>query len=247
MNHLQNQVAIVTGTSRGIGRAIALRLAREGCKIVGISRSVESCRPVAEEMRVLGAEFTPYAVDVSNEHAVAEVVEAAQQKMGKIDILVNNAGITRDGLLMRMTSEDWDAVLQTNLKGAFYWIKHVTKHMMRARYGRIVNISSIIGLRGNAGQANYAAAKAGLIGLTKSVAREFASRQITCNAICPGFIQTDMTASLPEELKKKLLEEIPLKRLGVPEDIAGAALFLCLPDASYMTGQALVVDGGLVM
>lgn len=245
--NLTDQVAIVTGASRGIGKAIALRLAKEGCHIAGISRSLASLEETAQAVKAMGRQFHSYAVDVASEAAVNEAVNAVFSTMGRIDILVNNAGITRDGLLMRMSSEDWDAVLQTNLKGAFHWTRPVTKYMMKARIGRVVNISSIIGLRGNAGQANYAAAKAGLIGFSKSVAREFASRNITCNVVCPGFIETDMTAVLGDEIKNKLLAEIPLKRLGVPEDIAGAVAFLCSPDAAYMTGQVLTVDGGLVM
>jgi 3-oxoacyl-[acyl-carrier protein] reductase len=244
---LPDHVAIVTGASRGIGRAIALRLAREGCHIAGVSRSTASLEETGAAVRALGRTFSAHAVDVSEEAAVEAAVAAVHTQFGRIDILVNNAGITRDTLLMRMTGADWDAVLQTNLKGAFHWTRPVTKLMMKARSGRIINISSIIGLRGNAGQANYAAAKAGLIGFSKSVAREFASRNITCNVICPGFIQTDMTAGLPEELKARLLAEIPLKRLGEPDDIAHAVAFLASPEAAYMTGQVLTIDGGLVM
>lgn len=242
-----NPIAIVTGASRGIGKAIAQRLASEGCTIIGISRSLESSADTAKAITDAGGTFRPLAVDVSNEDAVTQAVDQVFEEFGKIDILVNNAGITRDTLLMRMTGEDWDAVLQTNLKGAFNWTRPVSKYMMKARYGRIINISSVIGLRGNAGQANYAAAKAGLIGFTKSVAREFAPRGITANAICPGFIKTDMTAGLKEELVAKLLEQIPLARLGEPEDIAGAVAFLSSPAAAYITGQVLTIDGGLVM
>jgi 3-oxoacyl-[acyl-carrier protein] reductase len=244
---LNDQVAIVTGASRGIGKAVAQRLAKEKCKIIGISRSEASSKEIAKSIEEIGGFYKGYAVDVSNANAVQEAVDKIFNEFERIDILINNAGITRDGLLMRMSEDDWDAVLQTNLKGAFNWTKPVTKYMMKARYGRIINISSIIGLKGNAGQANYAAAKAGLIGFSKSIAREFASRSITCNAICPGFIQTDMTSGLPDNLKTKLLEEIPLKRLGNPEDVANGVAFLCSPEASYITGQVLTIDGGLVM
>lgn len=246
---LTDKVAIVTGASRGIGRAIAVKLGQEGCKIAGVSRSEQSAAETGKFLKEAypQAEYRGYAVDVSDEAEVEKAVEKIFADFGRIDILVNNAGITRDNLLMRMTGKEWDEVLQTNLKGAFNWTKPVVKYMMKARYGRIINMSSIIGLRGNAGQANYAAAKAGLLGFTKSVAREFASRNVTCNAICPGFIQTDMTAKLPEDLKAKLLAEIPLKRLGNPEDIACATAFLCSEEASYITGQVLTIDGGLVM
>ncbi|MFZ5807354.1 MAG: 3-oxoacyl-[acyl-carrier-protein] reductase [Verrucomicrobiota bacterium] len=244
---LYEQVAVVTGASRGIGRAIAVRLAKEKCKIAGVSRSEKSAQETGQFVEEAGGVYKGYAVDVSDEAAVAKTVEKIMEDFGRIDILINNAGITRDNLLLRMTGKDWDDVMQTNLKGAFNWTKPVSRIMMKAQYGRIVNISSIIGLRGNAGQANYAAAKAGLIGFSKSVAREFASRNMTCNVICPGFIQTDMTASLPEDLKTRLLNEIPLKRLGKPEDIAGAVAFLCSKEANYLTGQVLTIDGGLVM
>lgn len=244
---LKDQVAIVTGASRGIGQAIALRLAQEGCHIAAVSRSEASAEPVKKAVMEMGRTCRTYAVDVADEAAVAKAVEQIDKDFDRVDILVNNAGITRDNLLMRMSGEDWDAVIQTNLKGAFNWTKPVTRLMVKARYGRVINISSVIGLRGNAGQANYAAAKAGLIGFSKSVAREFASRNVTCNVICPGFIQTDMTAGLPEDLKAKLLNEIPLKRLGQPEDIAGATAFLCSKEADYLTGQVLTIDGGLVM
>lgn len=242
---LKDQIAIVTGASRGIGKAIALELAREGCRIVGISRSEESANRPRAEIEETGAKYLGLGVDVSSSQAVEEAVAAILKEFQTVDILVNNAGITRDTLMMRMTDEDWNAVLQTNLSGAFFWIKAVTRPMMKARKGRIVNISSVIGQHGNAGQANYAAAKAGMIGLTQSIAKEFAPRGITCNAVCPGFIQTDMTNELNDDLKAKLLEQIPLKRLGDPEDVAGLTAFLCTDAASYLTGQALTVDGGL--
>ena len=242
---LANQTAIVTGASRGIGKAIALTLAREGCNIAGVARSEESANSVAAEVRALGVKFFGYGVDISSSLAVNECVEKVQQEFGGVNILVNNAGITRDTLLMRMSDEDWDMVLQTNLKGAFNWTRAVTRPMMKARKGKIINVGSVIGLHGNAGQANYAAAKAGLIGFTKSVAKELASRNINCNVICPGFIQTDMTAVLADELKQKLLDQIPLKRLGDANDVAELALFLAANSADYITGQVFTVDGGL--
>jgi len=242
---LSNQVAIVTGASRGIGKAIALALAREGCHIAGIARSQASANAIAGEITALGVKYSGYGTDVSSSASVNETVDQVIKDFGQIDILVNNAGITRDTLLMRMSDEDWDAVLQTNLKGAFNWTRAVCRPMMKARKGRLVNVGSVIGLHGNAGQSNYAAAKAGLIGFSKSVAKELASRHITCNVICPGFIQTDMTDVLPEELKQKLLEQIPLKRLGEARDVAELALFLSGPDSAYITGQVFTVDGGL--
>ncbi|MDX6767030.1 MAG: 3-oxoacyl-ACP reductase FabG [Candidatus Methylacidiphilales bacterium] len=245
MNSLKDQVAIVTGASRGIGRAVALRLAAEGCHIAGVSRSTESAQTLAADIQALGVTYRGYGVDVADTAAVAAAVDKIQLDFGRIDILVNNAGITRDTLIMRMSDEDWQAVIQTNLTGAFNWIRPVTKVMIKARSGRVVNIGSVIGLHGNAGQANYAAAKAGLIGLTKSAAKELAARGITVNVICPGFIETDMTGALKDDLKAKLLENIPLKRFGTPDDVAHLTAFLCGPASSYMTGQALTVDGGL--
>jgi 3-oxoacyl-[acyl-carrier protein] reductase len=242
---LKDQVAIVTGASRGIGKAVALELAAQGCAIAGVSRSLESASAIAAEVEALGVAYRPYAVDVADTAAVTAAVDQIQRDFGRIDILVNNAGITRDTLLMRMSDEDWTTVLQTNLTGAFNWLRPVSKLMVKARAGRIINIGSVIGLHGNAGQANYAAAKAGLIGLTKSAAKELAPRGITVNVICPGFIETDMTAVLKDDLKAKLLEAIPLKRFGTPADVARLTAFLAGPDASYITGQALTVDGGL--
>ena len=245
MKKLADQTAIITGASRGIGKAIALTLAREGCNIAGVARSDASANAIADEVRALGVKYAGYGVDISDSAAVTACVESVQKEFGNIDILVNNAGITKDTLLMRMSDQDWDAVLQTNLKGAFNWTRAATKFMMKARKGRIVNVGSVIGLHGNAGQANYAAAKAGLIGFSKSVAKELAGRNITCNVICPGFIQTDMTDVLSDELKQKLQEQIPLKRLGEARDVAELALYLSSADSSYMTGQVLTVDGGL--
>jgi 3-oxoacyl-[acyl-carrier protein] reductase len=244
---LNDKVALVTGASRGLGKAIALALSAEGASIAAVARSEEALKETVEAIRSTGGTIEPYALDVADEAAVEATVEKIAARFQHIDILVNNAGVTRDGLLMRMKSEDWDAVIDTNLKGAFHLTKPVGRLMVRQRSGRIINISSVIGLMGNAGQANYAASKAGLIGFSKSVAREFASRSITCNVVCPGFIETDMTKGLGEDLRKKLLEKIPLARLGQPDDVAGAVTFLCSPAASYITGQILTVDGGMVM
>jgi 3-oxoacyl-[acyl-carrier protein] reductase len=246
-NFLTNKVALVTGASRGLGKAIALALAAEGAAIAAVARSEEALKETLEAIRALGGVAEPYALDVSDDVAVEATMEKIIARFQHVDVLVNNAGVTRDGLLMRMKTEDWDAVIDTNLKGAFHLTKPVGRLMVKQRAGRIINISSVIGLMGNAGQANYAASKAGLIGFSKSVAREFASRGITCNVVCPGFIETDMTRSLSEELRKKLLERIPLQRLGQPEDVAGVVAFLCSPAASYITGQILTVDGGMVM
>jgi 3-oxoacyl-[acyl-carrier protein] reductase len=244
---LTGQVALVTGASRGLGKAIALALAAQGASIAAVARSEEALKETLEAIRGAGGAAEGFAGDVSNGETMDAVVEQITKRFDKIDILINNAGVTRDGLLARMTSEAWDAVIDTNLKGAFNLTRTVGRMMVRQRSGRIINISSVIGLMGNAGQANYAASKAGLIGFSKSVAREFASRGITCNVICPGFIETDMTRELSEESRKKLLERIPLQRFGQPEDIAGVAAFLCSPAANYITGQILTVDGGMVM
>jgi 3-oxoacyl-[acyl-carrier protein] reductase len=247
MGQLANQIAVVTGAGRGIGRAIALKFAAEGADVVCISRTIENSDKVAGEVRALGRKAWAHAVDVSDSKAVAEAAEKILSEVGRVDILVNNAGVTRDGLLMRMSEADWDTVLDTNLKGAFLFTKAFARQFLKQRAGRILNVASIIGLIGNAGQCNYAASKAALIGLTKSVARELASRGITVNALAPGFIETDMTAALGAEVRKELLERIPLNSLGQPEDIASAALFLASPAARYVTGQVLTVDGGMVM
>jgi 3-oxoacyl-[acyl-carrier protein] reductase len=247
MSQLQNQVAVVTGAGRGIGRAIALKFAQEGADVVCVSRTMENSQKVAEEVRALGRKAWAHAVDVSDAKAVAEAAEKILSEAGKVDILVNNAGVTRDGLVMRMSDEDWDAVLNTNLKGAFVFTKAFSRAFAKQRSGRIINVASVIGLMGNAGQANYAASKAGLIGFTKSVAREFATRGITVNALAPGFIETDMTAVLNDEIKNQILNGIPMKSFGKAEDIANAALFLASPSSRYITGQVLAVDGGMVM
>ena len=247
MKFLTDKVALITGASRGLGKAIALALAAEGASIAAVARSEDALKDTLEAIRATGGVAEPYALDVSDDAAVEATVEKITARFQHIDVLVNNAGVTRDGLLMRMKSEDWDAVIDTNLKGAFHLTKPVGRLMVKQRAGRIINISSVIGLMGNAGQANYAASKAGLIGFSKSVAREFASRNITCNVVCPGFIETDMTRGLGDDLRKKLLEKIPLQRLGQPDDVAGVVAFLCSPAANYITGQILTVDGGMVM
>lgn len=247
MKQLENQIAVVTGAGRGIGRAIALKFASEGADIVCVSRTAENSEKVAAEVRALGRKAWAHAVDVADAGAVAASAEKILADCGKVDILVNNAGVTKDGLLMRMSDTDWDTVLDTNLKGAFLFTKAFTRAFVKQRAGRIINVSSIVGLIGNAGQANYAASKAGLIGFTQSVARELGSRNITVNALAPGFIDTDMTAGLSAELKADLIKKIPLNTLGQPEDIASAALFLAGPGARYITGQVLTVDGGMVM
>ena len=247
MSQLANQIAVVTGAGRGIGRAIALKFAAEGADVVCVSRTQENSEKVAAEVRALGRQAWAHAVDVSDSAAVAAAAGKILAEAGRVDILVNNAGVTRDGLLMRMSDADWDTVLDTNLKGAFLFTKAFTRAFLKQRSGRIINVASIIGLIGNAGQANYAASKAGLIGFTQSVARELASRGITANALAPGFIETDMTAALSAEMKAELLKKIPLNTLGQAEDIAHAALFLASPAARYITGQVLAVDGGMVM
>lgn len=247
MSELANQIAVVTGASRGIGRAIALKFAAAGADVACVARSVENAKKVADEISAMGRKAWSYGVDVADPKAVAATAEAILKDTGKIDILVNNAGVTKDGLLMRMSEEDWDLVLNTNLRGAFAFTKAFSRQLLGQRSGRIINVASVIGLMGNAGQANYSASKAGLIGFTKSVAREFASRGITVNALAPGFIETDMTAVLNEQTKTAIQNNIPMKALGKVEDIAAAALFLASPGARYITGQVLAVDGGMVM
>jgi 3-oxoacyl-[acyl-carrier protein] reductase len=245
---LQGKVALVTGASRGIGRAIALELARQGAKIaVNYAGSEAKANEVVEEIKNMGGEAFAIQADVSDAQAVDRMIKTVLERFGRIDILVNNAGITRDNLLMRMKEEEWDDVININLKGVFNCTKAVTRPMMKQRYGRIVNIASIVGVMGNPGQANYVASKAGVIGLTKTAARELASRNITVNAVAPGFITTDMTERLNEEIKAEMLKQIPLARFGEPEDVAKVVAFLASDAASYMTGQTLHVDGGMVM
>jgi 3-oxoacyl-[acyl-carrier protein] reductase len=247
MPQLDNQIAVITGAGRGIGRAIALKFAAEGADVVCVSRTLENAEKVAGEVRALGRRAWAHAVDVADSAAVLEAGEKILGEAGRVDILVNNAGITRDGLLMRLSEADWDCVLNTNVKGAFSFTKAFSRAFLKQRSGRIINISSVIGLVGNAGQCNYAASKAALIGFTKSVAKEFASRGVTANAVAPGFIETDMTAALTQELKADLIKRIPLNSLGCAEDVAHAAVFLAGPGARYITGQVLTVDGGMVM
>jgi 3-oxoacyl-[acyl-carrier protein] reductase len=248
MMRFENQVAIVTGAGRGIGHAIAVRLAKEGGRVASVSRSEANARRTADEINGARAEAArPYGVDVADHAAVQQVCAQILADFGHIDVLVNNAGVTRDGLSMRMSIEDWDTVIDTNLRGAFSFAQGVIRPMIKQRSGRIINISSIAGLSGNPGQANYAASKAGLVGLTKTLARELASRAITVNAIAPGFIVTDMTDVLSDELKKAVLTKIPLGKFGEPADIAAAVAFLASAEAKYITGQVLTVDGGIVM
>ena len=247
MTQLANQIAVITGAGRGIGRAIALKFAAEGADVACLSRTSENAEKVAVEVRALGRRAWAHAVDVSDPAAVAAAAQQILAAAGRVDILVNNAGVARDGLILRMSEADWDAVLDTNLKGAFLATKAFARSMIKQRSGRILNISSVIGLIGNAGQCNYAASKAGLIGFTQSAARELASRGITVNALAPGFIETDMTAGFTEPMRAELLQRIPLGFFGQPEDVAGAALFLASPAARYLTGQVLTVDGGMVM
>ena len=236
--------ALVTGGSRGIGFAVAKRLVSEGAKVALVSTKLEGAVAAAAQ---LGDNAKGYACDVSSYDDVQALVAAVLADFGKIDILVNNAGITQDDLLMRMSEEEWDRVLAVNLKGSFNTCKAVMRPMMKARFGRIINISSVVGLCGNPGQTNYAAAKAGLIGFTKSLAREIASRNITVNAVAPGLVETDMSGALPEEARNAFIQQVPLARAGKPEDIAGAVAFLAGPDASYITGHVICVDGGMCM
>jgi 3-oxoacyl-[acyl-carrier protein] reductase len=241
------QVALITGASQGIGEAIAGRLASEGCSVVLASRRKEACAAVAEQLAEHEIETLAVAMDVGEMKSVSAAIDEALERFGGIDFLVNNAGITRDNLLLRLDPEDWDAVLRTDLTGVYNCSKAVLRSMLRRRSGRIVTISSVVGLLGNAGQTAYAAAKAGVFGFTKSLAREVASRNITVNAIAPGYISTEMTAGLSEEVTEKLQQQIPLGRLGEGADVAGAVRFLLSEDASYVTGQILSVDGGMYM
>lgn len=242
---LEGQVALVTGGSRGIGLAIAQTLAQAGARVAVASRGRDGAETAAAGLE--GTGHTGFALDVADSGSVDSVVKAVEGEMGSLDILVNNAGVTRDNVLMRLKDDDWDAVVDTNLRGAFNTIRAASRGMMKRRAGRIINIGSVVGISGNKGQANYAASKAGLIGLTKSVARELASRGVLVNLVAPGYIDTDMTADLPEAARESLLQQIALGRLGRPDDIAGVVRFLAGPAAAYMTGQVLVVDGGMVI
>lgn len=244
---LADKVAIVTGASRGIGRAISVALAGQGAKVVASARNADALADLVAEIKDAGGEIIAVTGDVALEADANNIVEQAIGAFGRVDILVNNAGITRDGLLLRMKNEDWDAVLDTNLKGTFHCIRAVSKYMSKQRSGRIINISSVVGEMGNAGQVNYCASKAGLLGLTKSVARELARRNVTVNAITPGFIVTDMTESMTDKAREAMTEQIPLGRLGDAGDVAGAVLFLASDQASYITGQVLGVNGGMYM
>lgn len=245
---LEGKVALVTGASRGIGRAIAVTLAKAGADVaLNFAGNVAAAEEVAAEITAMGRKAILVQGSVADSSAAQEIVDKTVEQLGKIDILINNAGITRDGLLMRMKEEDWDAVLTTNLKGVFNCTKGAIKYMMKQRSGKIVNMASVVGEMGNAGQANYAAAKAGVIGFTKSVAKEVASRGITANAVAPGFIATDMTSVLADKVQEELVKGIPLGRGGNPQDIANAVLFLVSDEAAYITGQVLNVDGGMVM
>ena len=247
MNELANQVAVVTGAGRGIGQAIALKLAGAGADIACVDLKLEFCAETVQKVQGLGRKAWPFAANVSEAASVEATAEQILAATSKVDILVNNAGITKDGLLMRMSEADWDAVLDINLKGTFLFTKVFTRSFLKQRSGHIVNIASVIGLIGNAGQCNYGASKAGVIGFTKSAARELASRSITVNAIAPGFIETAMTAKISPEAREGLLKQIPLGNLGQPDDVANAVLFLASPAARYITGQVLSVDGGMAM
>jgi 3-oxoacyl-[acyl-carrier protein] reductase len=240
-------VAIVTGGSRGIGAAIVKRLAKDGYHVVAVARNMDKLNAIVQEATAAGQSAEAMAVDIADSAAVTTMVESTVEKHGRLDVLVNNAGITKDGLILRMEDADFDSVINTNLKSAFVAIRSAARPMMRAKFGRIINISSVSGVAGNAGQANYAASKAGLIGLSKTVAKELGTKGITCNCIAPGFITTDMTDVLPDMVKQEVLKVIPLKRFGAAEEVAAAVAFLASKDAGYITGQVLDVDGGMVM
>jgi len=243
---LEGKVALVTGGARGIGRAIALLFAKEGADIAVADVNLQQAENTAKEIGSFGRQAIALQVDITDYGKVEEAVNKILDKLGKVDILVNNAGITKDNLLLRMSEAEWDAVLDVNLKGTFNCIKAVSRPMIKQRSGKIINIASIIGIIGNPGQANYSASKAGIIALTKTAAKELASRNINVNAVAPGFIQTEMTAKLPEEIKQKMLAAIPMGKLGVPEDVAAVCLFLASEESGYITGQTIVIDGGMV-
>ena len=248
MKTLENMTAVVTGGSRGIGRAIALAMAQEGANVAILyAGNREAAEQTEQEIAQIGGKVRAYQCDVSSFEETETVTKQILEEFGQVDILVNNAGIVRDGFLLSLQDEAFDAVIDTNLKCAFHMIRHLYSHMMRKRSGRIINISSIVGLTGNAAQANYAAAKAGVIGLTKSTAKELAGRGVTCNAIAPGYIQSDMTDAMPEKAKEAIASQIPMKRTGLPQDVANLAVFLAGPGASYITGEVIRVDGGLAM
>ena len=244
---LEGKVAIITGGARGIGREIAMLFAKEGANIAICDVNLEEAQKTAKEIEELGRQSLAFKADVTDLNQIQDMVDKILDKFNKVDILINNAGITKDNLLLRMSEEDWDKVIAVNLKGTFVCTKIVSMVMLKQRFGKMVNLASIIGIMGNAGQANYAASKAGIIGLTKSVAKELASRNICVNAIAPGFIKTDMTARLPEDVQKKMLSVIPLARFGEAKDVADLALFLSSESSSYITGQVIQVDGGMVM
>jgi len=244
---MANRTAFVTGASRGIGKACALGLARAGYRIVLAARDAAKLEEAAAEVRALGVEAFVVPIDLSSHESIKAAFDKTAKEFGRIDVLINNAGITRDGLSMRMKRPDWDAVIETNLSGAFFCIQQVLSGMMKERWGRIINISSVVGQSGNAGQVNYVASKAGLIGITKSLAQELGSRNITVNAVAPGFIETDMTAVLNEETKTRILDGIPLRRMGTADDIAAAVKFLASDDAGYITGAVIDVNGGMFM
>ena len=247
MDMLKGKVALVTGAAQGIGKAIAETLAKEGANIAICDVNIEKAQETAKELAGLGVKTAAYKTNVSVAAECDALIESTVKDLGKLDILVNNAGVTRDGLLIRMSEQDWDLVIAINLKGTFNCTKAAVKTMMKARYGRIINISSVIGLMGNAGQVNYAASKSGVLGITRSIAKEYANRNITVNAVAPGYIQTAMTDKLTEEQKQAMLKFVPLSRMGQPQDVANGVLFFASPLADYVTGQVLAIDGGMVM
>ena len=244
---LNNKIAIVTGASQGIGKIIAFELAKSGAHVVCISRNKKAIESIVDEISINGGQSSSFPCDISDSDTFSKIITEIIKENSRIDILVNNAGITKDSLLMRMSIEQWDDVINTNLKGAFHCTKAVLRYMMKNKFGRIINITSIVGLTGNTGQANYAASKAGLIGMTKSIAKEVASRGITANCIAPGWIETSMTEKLSEEVKSEFLSHIPVGRIGSPDDIANAVIFLASDEAGYITGQTITVDGGRII